>query len=199
MTITAGAGQRSLQLSAGTAAIPSLTFVGSTTTGFSAPVANTLNISTSGAARVNIDITGSVLTQRSYKVHAYASATQNINNTTANIIFGTEVIDTNNNFNTTTGTYTAPVTGVYMVHAVVTTQTSGQPSTQTVNITKNGVVQTGYSVSNVVTTNNASNGISTVGLMTLAANDTVNISYTTNKNDTIQVGGTHITIYYFSM
>ncbi len=47
-----------LQLPAGTTAAPSLIFTGSTTTGLSAPVANSLSLSTNAAERMKIDSTG---------------------------------------------------------------------------------------------------------------------------------------------
>jgi len=49
-----------LQLPAGTAAAPSLVFTGSTTTGLSAAVANTLSFSTAGSQRMTISPTGVV-------------------------------------------------------------------------------------------------------------------------------------------
>ena len=47
-----------LQLPAGTVGAPSLTFTGSTTTGLSAPVANSLSLSTNAVERMNISSTG---------------------------------------------------------------------------------------------------------------------------------------------
>ena len=49
-----------LQLPAGTMAAPSLVFTGSTTTGLSAPVANTLSFSTNATERFRIDSQGNM-------------------------------------------------------------------------------------------------------------------------------------------
>ena len=49
-----------LQLPAGTAAAPSLVFTGSTTSGLSAPAANSLSLSTNGVERININATGAI-------------------------------------------------------------------------------------------------------------------------------------------
>ena len=51
---------QAITLAAGTAAAPTLNFVGSTTTGLSAPTANTLVVSTNGAARMTFDSAGDV-------------------------------------------------------------------------------------------------------------------------------------------
>ena len=49
-----------LQLPAGTTALPSLIFTGSTTTGLSAPVANSLSLSTNAVERMKIGSTGTI-------------------------------------------------------------------------------------------------------------------------------------------
>ena len=52
-----------------------------------------------------------------YKFSAYRNAAWTSGlNTFGTIIFDTEVFDTNNNFDTSTGTYTAPVTGFYQLN-----------------------------------------------------------------------------------
>jgi len=49
-----------------------------------------------------------------YKFHAKRTAAANTgNNTFATVVYDTEAYDTNNNFSTSTGTYTVPVNGFY--------------------------------------------------------------------------------------
>lgn len=187
-----------LILPAETAANQSLQFSGSTNTGLSAPSANTLSMDTNGTQRLLIDSTGSVMYKSNYKMYAYRSTNQSINNTTATIVFDTELIDPNANYNTTTGIYTVPVTGVYMVSVTVTTQTSGQPSTETVNVVRNGTAITGVSVSQMLNNNNAPQPLATCVLVSLTAGDLIRIDYTTNKNDTIQANHTHLAIHFMS-
>lgn len=187
-----------LILPAGTAAVPSLQFTGSTNTGLSAPAANTLAISTSGASRLNINSSGNVTYQNNYKLQAYRSTNQAVNNTTATIIFDVASIDTNSNYNTGTGIYTVPVTGTYLIAVTVTTQTSNQPSIQVVNIVRNGSPVTGASVAQGVSNNNRNQPITTVALVALTAGDSIRVDYTTDKSDTIQANHTHIAINYMS-
>lgn len=53
-----------------------------------------------------------------YKFRAYRTAdVSNSDNTSYDIVFNAEEFDTNNNFNTTTGQYTIPVTGYYQINA----------------------------------------------------------------------------------
>jgi len=189
----------SIQIPAGTAASPSLNFTGSTTTGLSAATANTLVMSTSGTQRLNIDSTGSVLSQLNYKVFAYSSVNQVVVNTSANIVFGTTVIDTNGNFTNASGTYTVPVTGTYFISYTITRQTANQPRSATVNVLVNGVARTGYSSTQLSSVNNSNGSVNFSGIISLTAAQTVNLQYVTTGIDTIQSGGlTSICIYYLS-
>lgn len=54
--------------------------------------------------------------QNKYILNAYANADLSVNNaTTVSVPLNTEVIDTNNNFDTSTYTYTVPITGYYFI------------------------------------------------------------------------------------
>ncbi len=185
-------------LSAGTPAIPSLQFLGSTSTGLSAPTTNSLSLTTTGLARLIIDSSGNTTYKSNYKLYAYRSTTQGINTTTATIIFDTELLDPNANYNTATGVYTVPFTGVYMINVTVNTQTAAQPATETVNIVRNGTAVTGASVSQVLSNNTARQPMTTCVLLSLTAGDLIRVDYTTNKSDTIQPNDTHIAIHYMS-
>ena len=131
-------------------------------------------------------------------MYAYRSTTQGINNTTATIVFNTTLLDPNSNYNNTTGVYTVPFTGVYLISLTVNTQTSAQPATETVNIVRNGVPVTGASISQVISHNNARQPLTTMSLLSLTTGDLIRVDYTTNKNDTIQANDTHIGIHFMS-
>lgn len=61
-----------------------------------------------------------LLANNPYKFSAYRSSSQSLTDaSTATIICNTEDFDTNNNYNTTTGQYTVPVTGYYQLNASV--------------------------------------------------------------------------------
>lgn len=187
-----------LTVPAGTTAVPSLRFTGSTNTGISAASANVLSLSTLGTEGLRIDASANTTYKSNYKLHAYRSTNQGINNTTATIVFNTESLDPNANYNTATGVYTAPFTGTYLIAVTVTTQTSNQPSTETINIIRNGVAVVGASAAQTLRDNNSPQPMTTVALVSLTAGDLVRIDYTTNKNDTIQADDTHLSIHFMS-
>jgi hypothetical protein len=188
----------SLTLPAGTTAVPSLQFTGSTNTGVTAATANILSLVTAGSERLKIDAAGNTTYKSNYKMYAYRSTTQGINTTTATIIFDVELLDPNANYNNLTGIYTVPVTGVYMINVCVNTQTASAPATETVNIVRNGTVVTGASVSQVLSTVSARLPMSTCVLLSLTAGDLIRVDYTTNKSDTIQPNDTHMAIHFMS-
>jgi hypothetical protein len=73
--------------------------------------------------------TDDLLASNPYKFSAYKSANASYNDgATADVVFNTELYDTNNNFNTTTGRYTVPVTGYYFISASVRIQTNNAGS-----------------------------------------------------------------------
>jgi len=187
-----------LQLPTGAIATPALRFTGSLTTGISVPTADNFVVSTAGLERLRIDANGNTTFRSNYKMNAYRSSNQSINNTTATIVFDTETLDPNANYNNATGVYTVPFTGSYLIMAVVTAQTAAQPATQTVNIVRNGTAITGASASQVLSTNNARQPITTTVLVNLTAGDLIRIDFTTNKNDTVVANDTHLAITYVS-
>jgi hypothetical protein len=64
--------------------------------------------------------TDDLLASNPYKFSAYKSANSSYNDGSTNdVVFNSESYDTNNNFNTTTGRYTVPVTGYYWIGASV--------------------------------------------------------------------------------
>ena len=81
---------------------------------------NSLYLVTSAATALKIDSTGAVTKPLQPAVLAVPNATQNdVATGWVTIVFGSEVYDVNADFNTSTSTFTAPITGKYMVTANV--------------------------------------------------------------------------------
>jgi len=201
-TVTAGAG---------TVTLPAYSFNGNTNAGLYAPATNQLALVTSNTARLIIDSTGSVSYFSTYKVHAFANATQGVTSgATATVVFGSKTFDPNNNFSA--NTYTAPISGYYLVTAMVSfTNASGggtQGGTRLLRLAVNGVTQTGY---------DSQVGLFSVGGLTPVANSqavqlclndiiqlnqgsTLVVQYTNNagNTDTIQATGTKLNIHFLS-
>lgn len=97
-------------------------FTGDTDTGTFGTAANQLSIKTNNIDRVVADALGNVLTPTQPAFTGFVTTTQN--NVTGDATFYlvinyTEIFDVANNFNATTGIFTAPVTGKYMFFAAV--------------------------------------------------------------------------------
>ena len=94
----------------------------------------------SDAGIVNAMIADSTITPTKttnpYKFSVYRNAA--LTPGTADIIFDTENFDTNNNFDTTNGRYTAPVDGYYQLNAQIALTTTGANLGFGVDIKKNG-------------------------------------------------------------
>jgi len=184
---------------AGTAAAPTINFIGSPTTGLSAATTNNLVLSTAGVTRLNIDANGNTTASSNYKMHTYRNATQTITNTTATIIFNTKIFDPNNNFNTTTGVYTAPITGTYCVFAHVRAQTNNTGQVKVINLVRNGTAVTGYGSTVRVPNNNQDFVVTAHGYMNLTAGDALRVDYTTSGTETIQANDTYFSIHFISL
>ena len=86
-----------------------------------------------------------------------------------------------------------------MINPTVNTQSGGTNATlQTVNILRNGMAVVGASMSQVQSASGTRLPMSTSTLLSLTAGDTISVTYTTNKNDTIQPNDTHIAIHFMS-
>lgn len=198
----------------GTASAPSYTFTNDSLSGMYSPGTSQLALVVGSAAKLNIDSTGSVTNFSQYKAHAYRATTQSVGAGTTTIAFNTETIDPNNNFNTTTGVYTVPVTGSYLVAANVAftiasaTTNADVVAQRTINLAVNGSAQSGCSAA--VTPGYTTGGLGatagstgpyslhTTALLQLNAGDQLRVDYSTTRNDTIQAGSTHFTSYFVS-
>ncbi len=106
------------------------------------------------------------------------------------------MIDSNNNFNTATGLYTAPIAGFYFVSAQVSVSTiTLLGSTTTLNVIKNGTAITGLGASQQLTVTASSFMLGTTGIVSLAAGDTLGVQLTATGNDTVQANTAHITVF----
>jgi hypothetical protein len=94
-TITANSvlATTTLRAGAGSAAFPSIDFVGSPFTGFSAPTANTLNISTAGVSRLQIDPTGNITVQNNPQFPGTAGVVHNnaAGQLSSSLVVGTDI------------------------------------------------------------------------------------------------------------
>jgi hypothetical protein len=83
---------------------------------------NYMALATSASEAMRIDANGHIIMPKQPAVHAYASSTQdNIATGIVTINLNAEVYDVNSDFNTGTYTFTAPVTGKYMMCAALDT------------------------------------------------------------------------------
>ena len=104
-----------------------------------------------------------------YKFHAYRSAALSVTSGDT-IVFDTEQFDTNNNYDTTTGIYTVPVSGFYQFNGGIWTSAE---NTGTYSLTKNGssIILFGFVNSSA---NNQLNVLS-APLVQLTAGDTIKV------------------------
>jgi hypothetical protein len=189
-----------LTLPAGTAAAPSLRFTGSTTTGFSAATTNTLVASTAGVARLTIDPSGNTTYTSNYKANVRLSSNQTISGAgTATIQFNTITYDLNNNFDTGTFLYTAPVTGYYFVAANISATYSNN-NTRTLNLLKNGATVVGYSINLQGASSSSPSGNAYTTIINLTAGDTLGFQVV-NAGGTVvmQANATNMIIHFMSI
>ena len=206
LTIVTSGNQNAIATSNGTLSAPAYSFIGTNTSvGMYSPGPNELALVASGTARLLIDSTQSVSIFSKYKAHAYrATSNQNISNTTATVVFNTVLFDPNNNFNTTTGLYTAPVSGFYLVTVHITTNVGNGATAKTINLIQNGSVLAPYSSSQSCVTG-VDGSLHTTGIVQLSANDTIGVQYNTNSNDNIQIATavgsgipSHMSVHFMS-
>ncbi|MFM7468929.1 MAG: phage tailspike protein [Vampirovibrionales bacterium] len=103
--------------------------------------ANTSGVATTLAIGNGLTLSGSTLVpQVKPAFYAYKSATQSMTPAVATkIIFQTELVDTNNCYDTTTSRFTPNVAGWYFVSASLTARDTGAPYALTTYLYRNGV------------------------------------------------------------
>lgn len=102
------------------------------TRGMYLPAANTLGFATASTLALKIDPNGQITTPLQPMFLAYlSSSTAGVtgDSTAHTVIFDTEIFDRNADYNNATGTFTAPVTGIYRLTARVCFATLGAAHT----------------------------------------------------------------------
>lgn len=128
-----------------------------------------------------------------YKFHAYRSANYTETNGST-VEFNAEEFDTNNDFNTSTFTYTVPVTGYYFLASGVTSNVSNGVGYH-IHIRNGGVsVIRGSSHISAFTNSGGWSTSTATGIVQLDAGDTITVLWTGSTNTIF--GGSAIT--YFS-
>lgn len=119
-----------------------------------------------------------------YKFNAWRSTAQTPNGSA--IVFNTELFDTNNDYDTATGKYTAPISGFYQINVNVGFSVTSAPQDPEVNLKKNGSTVVGYSHF-VNMYNGGSNGTTHISiLLELTAGDYLQV---TGANLAVLVSG----------
>lgn len=114
----------------GAAATPSISFVGDENTGFYRYSADTIGFVTNGVDRAYIDSASftsfvPIVSSTQHSFNVTLSATVNDvtgDGTVYTVAFNTEAFDVGSNFNTGTYTFTAPLTGKYLLSTQIRTQ-----------------------------------------------------------------------------
>ena len=122
-TIVTDTGAQTIEFSAGSVGTPSVTTTGDTNTGMFFPAADTIAFAKGGAEAMRIDSSGAVTMPAQPAFSVYNSTAQNnIGTDWTTINMDTEIFDQNADFNTGTYTFTAPVTGKYLLTTQVCTK-----------------------------------------------------------------------------
>jgi len=199
-SFVAGAGQASALISDGTVAIPSLAFASQVNTGLYRIGSSSIGVATNGVNRMVLDTNGGRYTSN-YRTSAYATTNQTTGAASVTVQINSIAnghFDPSGSFNTGTHTYTAPVTGVYLVTGRVSVQTAGGTVTRTLSLFINGSATTGYS-----TTASAANGVRLgfhlAELVSLTAGQTLTLNYAGTTTDVIQANDSGLNIHLMSI
>jgi hypothetical protein len=193
---TAGA----VRTAAGSAAAPSVTSTGDTTTGLYYPASGQFALSAGGVKKLQYDGT-SVSYGSVARVQAYNSALQGLTGGAGDttIVFDQQVANiTSGNFSA--NTYTAPLSGVYRVSIILNISTAANATDFTVKLVKNAVALTAPYILNLVTLQaNAETLLSASWLIFLTAGDTLQVTGNSIAfNSAILAGAASFAIDFFA-
>jgi hypothetical protein len=108
-----------LLLSDGSASAPALSNDGDSNTGIFFPAADTIAFSEGGVEAMRLDSSGRVTMPYQPAFTAFLSSSTSVSSGVQKINLNSKDVDIGSNFNTSTGRFTAPVSGQYLFNAIV--------------------------------------------------------------------------------
>jgi len=172
---------------AGSPAYATYSFKDDPNTGMYRAAADTLTFATAGSERMRVDASGRVTKpyQPSFRATSGAS-----NTVSADVVFTQKDFDISNSYSTSTGRFTAPLTGTYLFYLTALYTTGSTSPTWKVSWYKNGSFDAvvGEYQSTFNTTSSYHTIFNSTITMRLSSGDYVNIKNMTNKG--VHISGT---------
>jgi hypothetical protein len=176
---------------AGTATLPAITTTGDTNTGMFFPAADTIAFAEGGAESMRLDSSGRVTMPFQPAFRAILGSSQTATFTGAyDVVFGNAVLNVGSCYSTSTGRFTAPVSGVYSLQTGIVAVNSYGPNFLVSELKINGSVSYTWFTSSVYASGGES-GMSAATTVYLNANDYVQaIIYAPSSLTIGSAGGT---------
>ncbi|KKS68425.1 MAG: Cell wall surface anchor family protein [candidate division TM6 bacterium GW2011_GWE2_42_60] len=166
-----------------------------------------LNLKANNKTGLSIDSSGNTTYASKYKAAAYVGAniTPPLAADVTTVVFGTENYDYNSNYVNTTGIYTAPVTGLYLVTAQVCAQI-GEVGAKEIGLFLNGTAavipgaQAKIVVPTIISSDSGTDTrmLNFTTMVALTAADTIQVRYTGDTLDTIFADSSSFAVHYMS-
>lgn len=197
--------QGACSFATGSAAAPSITFADDATTGIYSPEAQSIAMSTHGVRRFFIDAQGNTILSNAYRLHAFLSRPQVIENKTSDyisapILYDAISFDDHHDFDVARGEYVAPVTGIYSVKASVSVTANLANSQIVLRIVRNKVPLPGYAARATCTSSNSNRYFQVVldSLVLLQEKDRIYIDCMANTHVTLQPEYTQVSVFFIA-